>query len=199
MSESDLLALLQAFLRAPPNTATPEQVLAWEDFFHKNDPLIRHVVRGFRAHWADIDDLSQEVWKTVVRRLLGLRLDRIRGTLRDWIAGVARRLACRWSRRRSRRHDEQLAPELADLLPDPDADLGDECQRADVRERIRAILMHVGARLSEMSRRVIVMRLDRGTHCSRNRWSARDHAGRRQDEGCAAHAGRSGSWSFGWV
>ena len=87
MSESTCWRFSRRF-SGPPNTATPEQVLAWEDFFHKNDPLIRARRSGIPPPWADIDDLSQEVWKTVVRRLLGLRLDRIRGTLRDWIAGV---------------------------------------------------------------------------------------------------------------
>ncbi len=87
-----------------------------------------------------------------------LQLDLSRGTLRAWVAAVARHLACRHARRRSAYHDEELSPELAAALLDPEGDPATEYERAERIALVAAALAEVGSRLPALSRRVLVLR-----------------------------------------
>ncbi len=152
------LNLIKGFLAAPRELATREQVLAWEGFFHACDPIILRIVRDCDPHWDKVDDLHQDVWTILVRRLPKLRLDPARGTLYQWVAGVARRLAGCHARRRSRHRDEELTLELAAAVLDPDAGPAAESERQQRLEQVREIVARLAARLPALNRRVVIMR-----------------------------------------
>lgn len=152
------LSLLKRFLATPRELATPGQVLAWENFVHACDPIILRIVRRCDGHWDKVDDLHQDVWTTLVRRLPTLRLDPARGTLHQWVAGVARRLAGWHVHRRSRHRDEELTRGLAAMLEDHDSGSAAENERWLRNEQARQVIMRLAATLPERNRRVVMMR-----------------------------------------
>jgi RNA polymerase sigma-70 factor (ECF subfamily) len=159
MSDIDDLMLIQGFLAAPPRLATPEQVRAWEDFFSRIDPLILRTIRRADRRWDRVDDLHQETWIVLIRRLPKLRLDSAAGSLTRWALGVARRLAGWQARRQSGRQDVPVSADLLASLLDGEEGPNAACQRRDVQDRVRAVLGSAGQRMSELDRRIVVMRL----------------------------------------
>jgi RNA polymerase sigma-70 factor (ECF subfamily) len=80
------------------------------------------VLRRFGTSDADLEDLCQEVFVVVHRRLPEFEG---RSSLRTWIYEIARRSALAHGRSRARRpgHDADASPELADPQRGPDANL----------------------------------------------------------------------------
>lgn len=152
------LDLVKQFLSAPREPAAAEQSAAWEDFFHACDPLVLCIIRGCDAHWDRRDDLHQDVWAAVIRRLPKLRLDPTLGMLHGWVAGIARRLALRHTRQCSRHRDEELTQELVAMLVDQDADHAAEADRTLREEQVRELVARLAANLPDLSRRVVLMR-----------------------------------------
>ena len=93
MSESQMLDLIKAFLAGRVTRPLSDQATAWEDFFRIHDPIIRAVVAKYHMRRHDLDDVTQEVWKVLIRELPKLRFDPVRGSLRNWVATVARHTA----------------------------------------------------------------------------------------------------------
>jgi len=58
LSELQLVGLVKSFLARPNGTATAEELLAWEDFYHIHDPIIRTRIRRIHKAWNVIDDLT---------------------------------------------------------------------------------------------------------------------------------------------
>jgi RNA polymerase sigma factor (sigma-70 family) len=158
MTESDLISLLQAFLGAAPGHATPEQAMAWEDFYHEYDPVVIQVVRKCGRGWKDADDLHQEVWCELDERIAILQPGQLRGTLKDWVERVARAVRRKHVRRRAKRRLEKLTPELSALLLDPEADPPTECEERERRQLVQSVLAQVGELLPAMSYRIILLR-----------------------------------------
>jgi len=157
MSDLEVLNLIRSFAAAPDGCASPAEVLAWEDFFHIHDPKIRAVIRKYHDCWNAIDDIAQDVWCLLIRRLRKSRLDPALANPGAWVVGVAGRLSCRYARCRSRHHDEVMAPEIAAGLLDPDAGPATASERTQRRELVRAILEKFGASLPEHHRRIMLM------------------------------------------
>ena len=132
MSDLAVLNRIQSFLAAPQSGELPthEESTAWMDFYQIHDPVIRAIVKHRTVSASDRDDLAQEIWALLIRRLPGLILDPDRGTLRAWIAAVARHHAGRHARRQSRRRHEVLTLELASFVLDPAASPVAEMKRA---------------------------------------------------------------------
>jgi RNA polymerase sigma factor (sigma-70 family) len=121
MSDLTRLHLVQSYLdaRAQGTEATVDESLAWRDFYESHDPMVRAIVRRCGGSPGDVDDLDQDVWFSLVRRLPKLTVDTNRGSLDAWIASIARRRAARHARGRFMRRNEELTDELVNRLLDP--------------------------------------------------------------------------------
>ena len=95
----------------------------------------------------DLDDVSQEVFLVVFRKLAELD---DRGPIRPWIYGVCLRVASDYRRRASHRR-EVLVPEAPDDAIEPAA--ATELERSDAREQLTAMIQ----RLDEDKRSVLVL------------------------------------------
>jgi len=158
MSNLEQVNLIRSFLAAPDGCASPAEVLAWEDFCLIQNPRIRAVIGKYHACWKSIDDIAQDVWLILVRRLRKSRLDPAVVDPGAWVVAVARRLACRHGRRAARRKDAGLTPEIAADLVDPNADLATKRERNRRQQLVRAILEKLGASLPGQHHRIILLR-----------------------------------------
>jgi RNA polymerase sigma factor (sigma-70 family) len=156
MTESELLSLVQAFLAAPRRQATPDQTMAWEDFYHRCDPLVVRFARRCERQPDDADDLHQEIWRALAQSLPSLHLDPSQGNLRQWLFGVARRVRGKYRHRGSSLPENSLDPELLDDLVDP-ASVGDnETDRQLPLEQVREIALQFAATLPRRNERIVV-------------------------------------------
>jgi RNA polymerase sigma-70 factor (ECF subfamily) len=156
------LRLIQGYLAAPRGLATREQELAWREFYDFCERMIPPIIRRHEDHWDKVDDLAQEVWVVALLEIPERSPDRARGTLRAWIAGVARNVSREHARRRSRRREENLMEELAAALVGPDVCSLGGGKPQERRELARSALDEVGEHLSELNRRILVMRAIEG-------------------------------------
>ena len=157
MSDVEQFTLIRSFLAAPYGCASAEEKIAWEAFFRTHDAMIKGVVRKYTSPWAELDDLIQEVRKALVRKLPGFQLDPARGPLRAWVLAVAHHAAAKEARRLSRDRADVLAPEVAATLVDPRPGPATLLERGLDRERREAVLAKIGAELSPLSHRILVM------------------------------------------
>lgn len=155
-SDVQQLLLVQQLLVAPREHLKPEQAARWADFHCAHDPLILLILRRYEDRWDKLDDLRQEVWTALIQRLPSLRFEPTKGTVAQWVAGVARRVALRHAYRRSRHQDSELTPELAEELADEDR--GDAAAREQAlrQEQLGAIVERLAAALPELNRAVVV-------------------------------------------
>ncbi len=158
MSESQMLDLIKVFLVEKGMRPSSDRATAWDSFFRTHDPIIRAAVGKYHRRRNDVDDVVQEVWKVLIRKLPKLCYDPVRGSLRKWVATVARHTALRQARWLSRHRVEALTPEFADVLPDPEPDPVTLSERRLHREQVRAILAVPIAGLPEVSHRIIRLR-----------------------------------------
>ncbi len=118
--------------------------------------MIRSIAKHGDMSQSDLDDLVQEIWLLLVRRLPKLSLDPARGTLHAWVAAVARHQASRHARRRSRRHQDVLDPELASALLDPTHGPVSELERKQQQLLVQAVIAEMGKHVPELQHRIIV-------------------------------------------
>ena len=156
MTESEVLALVQDFLAALRGQATPEQTMAWKDFYHRYDPLVVRFARKCERQPVDADDLRQEIWIALAQSLLRLELDPIRGSLRQWLFGVARRARGKYRHRGSPLPENTQDPELLDDLVDPASAGDNDTDRQLPLERVREIALHFAATLPRRNERIVV-------------------------------------------
>jgi RNA polymerase sigma-70 factor (ECF subfamily) len=80
----------------------PADTRAWGEFARLYTPLLRRfaLLRGVEAQ--DVDDLVQEVLRTVSQSIRGFDYDPARGTFRDWLFIVMRSKVARHFRKLSR-------------------------------------------------------------------------------------------------
>jgi RNA polymerase sigma factor (sigma-70 family) len=158
VSDLDVLNRIQSFLATPRlgERASPAELLAWEDFFQAHDLMVRSIVKHGGMSQSDLDDLVQEIWLLLVRRLPKLSLDPARGTLHAWVAAVARHQAGRHARRRSRHHQDVLDPELASALLDLAHNPVTEMERKQQQSLVQAVIAEMGKRMPERQHRIIV-------------------------------------------
>ena len=102
--------------------------------------LIHAIVRRSGAAEGDVADVSQAVWIDIYTQLAQLRDP---GSLRFWIAAIARNKCYHWGRRESRRRvrpwDQQHAMNLADPTPGADELLERLDRQQEIRETIQAL------------------------------------------------------------
>ena len=106
--ELALLRDTQAYLaqRAQGLTPLPHLATAWNRFYVRYDPMIRHHVGLRRLPEIDRSDCVQEVWLSVVTQLEHFRPDTGRARLGTWIGTIARNISIDFFRRRRRRSTE---------------------------------------------------------------------------------------------
>ena len=134
MLEHELVALVKSFLRKRRASPTIEECLAWEEFFHVYDAVIRvSIARVHRAVHV-IDDVTQDVWIIVIRRLPKWVFDPTLGAIGAWVAKIASRLAARRPRRHSRTQTGSLSAPDAETLADPEPGPDAEFERMQEHE-----------------------------------------------------------------
>jgi RNA polymerase sigma-70 factor (ECF subfamily) len=110
-------------------------------------PFVWRVLRGMGVREGDIDDLCQEVFLVVHRKLPALEL---RAALRSWIYGIAFRLARDYRQRAHRKHEL--------LVGEPPAQTHSASQeRALERQQDWALLDRLLGELGEEQRQVFVL------------------------------------------
>jgi RNA polymerase sigma-70 factor, ECF subfamily len=159
MSDLEQFNLMRSFLAAPHGCASPEEKMAWEDFIHAHGHLIWKICRRSDECLEEVNDLVQDTWLILFRRLPKLHLDCAPGALAAWVAGIAHRVAGKHAGRRSisKRRRIPLTAEVAAELLDPDAGPAAKCSLMLRREQVRAILEKLGASLPERHRRIMQM------------------------------------------
>ena len=158
MSDEDYTTRITAFLTAPAGMASAEERLAWEDFFQTHHPLILAAIRKRHTQWQDVDDLAQNVWIIVIGRLQAGTFDPARGTLSEWVAGIAGRVAACEAHRRTRRRKGRSAEDLAALLLDASAGPETELARSERRAQLQATVEKLATSLPALARRIVLMR-----------------------------------------
>ena len=156
MTDVELLELVKCYLAAPRGTAAALEAAAWRSFYELYDSLIRAALQQEHPLQSDIDDLDQDVWCILVRRLPTLLVDPALGTLRAWVKGIARKHAHFDACRRAWHNDEVLTPELVATLLDPTEGPGSTFDGRQRQEKVRAIFEEVGATLPELSYQIMV-------------------------------------------
>jgi DNA-directed RNA polymerase specialized sigma24 family protein len=115
------LKLVQSFLTAPARGVCPtsDEMAAWILFHRAHTILIRAVLKqsGLRSYEAD--DLVQQVWIVLLKRLPTWQFDPATGTLGGYIGTIAARLARRHVRRRAKRPIGIFTAEVESILLDP--------------------------------------------------------------------------------
>ena len=88
MLDHELVALVQSFLAKRSASATAEECLAWEEFFVRYDPIIRSGVRRIHTPQHVIDDITQDVWILLIRKLPRWRYDPVHGEIGAWVSEI---------------------------------------------------------------------------------------------------------------
>jgi RNA polymerase sigma factor (sigma-70 family) len=160
MTDQDLLMLVQSYVARKDRTLAPaDENSAWERFYVSAGDLMRATIRQVSPARAILDDVIQEAWADLCKALPEFRLDPERGTLDGWVKSVASHEAWRWGRRRAKRLEHPLDPDLADALLDAEPGPESELERTHQGELFHARLTQFADRLSARDRRMLTMRI----------------------------------------
>jgi RNA polymerase sigma-70 factor (ECF subfamily) len=87
-----LLQVVQAYLKQRLQAEAPTAVLSlyWDDFFRLYAPIVAGLINRHVPNAQEREDLFQEVWMTVTRRLPAFQWRENRGGLRAWLTTVIR-------------------------------------------------------------------------------------------------------------
>ena len=105
-----------------------------------------------------IDDVTQDVWIIVIRRLPKWVFDPTLGAIGAWVAKIASRLAARRARRHSRTQTGSLSAPDADTLADPEPGPDAEFERMQEHELFGELVSEFAASLDERDGRIVVLR-----------------------------------------
>jgi len=158
LSELQLVGLVKSFLARPNGTATAEERLACLEFYNIHDPIIRKRIRRMDFAWNVIDDLSQDVWAILMKRLPKFRLGADLGSVAGWVGRIADIVARKHARRRSKFALGSLSPEMANELPDPGRWPDIENAWTQFKEELRLLIESLRVSLSERDHRIALMR-----------------------------------------
>jgi RNA polymerase sigma-70 factor (ECF subfamily) len=127
-----LVACAQAYLRRCLQETAPGAILTlfWEEFYRFYATLIVRMVRRRVPDGPDQDDLIQEVWLTVTRKLPEFNWNENRSGFRAWFAKVVHDKAVDLVRRRCRQRVTTL-----DCCPAEPQDTADGAGPAEAFER----------------------------------------------------------------
>lgn len=115
--------------------SAPQEVRSTEQIFRDLAPFVLRALRRLGVREADVDDVVQEVFIVVHRRLSDFEG---RSTIKTWVYGIAVRVASDYRRRAPIRREVLTEPELdrADSSPDPE----ERAARRQAVERLDRIL-----------------------------------------------------------
>lgn len=126
---------------------------AWRAFFARYEPMLKNYAHRFGIHGDHTQDVIQETLLAVLEGMRKGKYDESRGSLRDWLKGIAVN-KIREARRRLNNREHQVAdnPQSTAFLncqPDEHATLEDafeqEWQRAVLAESLRRVRSEVQA------------------------------------------------------
>ena len=121
----------------PGDGATAGSARSFRQVFEEELGFVRRALRLQGISRADLDDVCQEVFIVVHRKLDGFEG---RSSLRSWLWGIAWRVSQDWKQRAHRRHEELAAdlPEIADAKAG-----GRGVERLEAIDRLLAVLAGV--------------------------------------------------------
>jgi RNA polymerase sigma factor (sigma-70 family) len=140
------------------NLATPEQRAAWEGFYMMSLASIFAVVSRVRTAGPVAEDVTQEVLAKLVKRLPNFQLDPARGDRESWVKEIALHEAWRWVRKRCKRHEGPLDPDLADKVLDPEPGPDIELERMQEHELFKTRVTEFAERLPEPDGQIVMLR-----------------------------------------
>jgi RNA polymerase sigma-70 factor, ECF subfamily len=154
------LGLIQLFLTAPARGACPTsaEIAAWTLFHRAHTVVIRAVLRRIGLRSGEVDDLLQQVWIVLLKRLPTWRYDPATGTVSGYVGKIAGREARRYIQRRARRPSGVLTAELQAMLLDPGPGPLSQYEWTEQRERARSILTAGRSSLSEEDHQTLTLR-----------------------------------------
>jgi RNA polymerase sigma factor (sigma-70 family) len=158
------LKLLQSFLgtRARNELPTSEEASAWAAFYDAHARMIPNVMRRCGTRESNIHDLTQHVWLILLNRLVKFNFDPDLGTVEGYIDTITSHEAGRHRRRASKSRDVTLTTELVAELLDPQVGPVNQFEGKESHEQMRTILADARVGLSELSGRIVEMRLIEG-------------------------------------
>jgi RNA polymerase sigma factor (sigma-70 family) len=157
MSERELIVLVSSFLAKRTGNATADERHAWEEFFVTYDPILRASIRRIHAALPVLDDVAQDAWVVLIRRLPRWTCDPARAPIGVWVTEIARRLALKRARRRSRVQVAPLSDTHSQALVDPEPGPDTEFEWLQEHESFRALVSEFAAGLDDRTRRIVVM------------------------------------------
>ncbi len=95
----------------------PAEPATFRELYEQHGPHVLRLLRRFRVHASEREDVAQEVWSVVQRSATSY--DPTRGTRRAWIAGIARNAARAFHRTRRRRPEFSQSTDREPADPRP--------------------------------------------------------------------------------
>jgi RNA polymerase sigma factor (sigma-70 family) len=158
MLEQELLALVKSFLAKRSAGATTHECLAWDEFFATYDQIIRVCIRVLHRSSHVVDDLAQDVWIIVIRKLPTWTFDPGIGAIGAWVAKIARRLSAKRACRHSSPQPGSLSETNTDSLVDREPGPEFAFERIQDQELFKTLVLEFATSLPERDGRIVVMR-----------------------------------------
>lgn len=152
-----LVACAQAYLHRRLQETAPGALLTlfWDEFYRFYAPLVAGMVGRSFVDPHGRDDLVQDVWLAVTRKLPEFRWNANRGGLRAWFAKLVHDKTVDLIRRRQRRREATGADDLADAVPDGGADPAAALERRWQEEVVHAALAELRPDVDETNYRIL--------------------------------------------
>jgi len=157
MSDRELVKLVKSFLAKRNASPTAEECFAWEEFFSRCDLIVRNRVGMIHKALDVIDDVTQDVWIMLIKKLPRWRFDPALGSIGAWVTKVAHRLAVKRARRHARQQAESLSKTLDETLVDPTPRPDIEFEWMQEHEFFASRVLDFAASLPESDGRIVVL------------------------------------------
>ena len=95
MSDQELIRLVKSFLAKRRAGASPGECFAWEEFYVRFDVVIRDSIATIHKAQDVIDDVAQDAWITLIKKLPRWAFNPAIGSIDAWLRKIARRLAAK--------------------------------------------------------------------------------------------------------
>ena len=160
--ETQLVARVQACLKCWSQQVRPHehQAKAWDQFYRSYCPLIRRVAADYQLSKSDEEDCFQHIWQKLLQILPQLSFDPARGTIRNWLTTVVRRLALKFVQK-LRQRQAKITIYVSNWKKTISVQVTGPVDRLQTKEKIRMVqqmLQQLRSRLSLPSYRVFHMR-----------------------------------------
>jgi RNA polymerase sigma factor (sigma-70 family) len=158
MSDQEVLAMVKSFLANRSTGASAGECLAWEEFFVTYDVVVRVAIRKLHKALDVIDDVAQDVWIVLIRKLPKLKFDPALGSIGAWVTKIAQRLATKRARRHARQQPGSLSAERSNSLVDPEPGPDTEFEWMQEHELFGSLVLEFAGTLPEREGRIVVLR-----------------------------------------